>query len=167
VRAPRGPSAVGAGAWQDKFQDLDLRSVGGTGAGFRLRRTNRVSLEMFGGTSVNREVYRSAGNRITAEALTGQQTLLKLTDRLSVDERLVVYPNLSQRGEYRVSLDASATSRLISWLGWHFTVSHRFNSNPSAGKQRSDLLLTTGLRLSFGERREFTVDSGLQKLVRP
>jgi hypothetical protein len=35
------------------------------------------------------------------------------------------------------------------WLSWQLTVSDRFLSNPVFGRQRNDVLYTTGLRLRF------------------
>ena len=40
---------------------------------------------------------------------------------------------------------------LKKWLAWHVTASDRFLSNPLPGRQRNDLLLSTGLRLSFAK----------------
>jgi hypothetical protein len=40
---------------------------------------------------------------------------------------------------------------LKKWLGWHDTASDRFLSNPVQGRQRNDLLISTGFRLSFAK----------------
>ncbi len=62
-----------------------------------------------------------------------------------------MFPNLSEPGEYRVTGDASAVVRLNSWLSWQTTVSDRFITNPLLGVQKNDLLITTGIRVSFGK----------------
>jgi hypothetical protein len=37
------------------------------------------------------------------------------------------------------------------WLAWQVTASDRYLSNPLLGRQRNDLLLSTGFRLSFAK----------------
>ena len=64
---------------------------------------------------------------------------------------LVVYPNLSDLGEYRMTFDSTAVTRLNDWLSWQVTLSDRFLSNPGPGKRKNDLLFTTGLRLTLGD----------------
>jgi hypothetical protein len=56
-------------------------------------------------------------------------------------------------GEYRFSFDTTAVTRLSRSLGWQVTLSDRFNSNPIPGTKKNDLLLTTGLRVTLGGRR--------------
>jgi hypothetical protein len=54
------------------------------------------------------------------------------------------------RGTYRINFDAGATTKLKSWLGWQVTFSDRYISNPPLNLKGNDLLLSTGLRLTFG-----------------
>ena len=58
---------------------------------------------------------------------------------------------MSETGEFRLQFDTSLTSQLYQWLGWHVTVSDRFLSNPVPGREKNDVLLTTGVRVSFGK----------------
>jgi len=62
----------------------------------------------------------------------------------------VLLPNMSETGEYRFNFDAGAITHLNTWLGWTVTFSDRYISNPLAGIKSNDLLLSTGLRLTFG-----------------
>jgi hypothetical protein len=50
-----------------------------------------------------------------------------------------------------VNFDIGAVTALKKWLGWHVTASDRFLSNPVFGRQRNDLILSTGLRISFAK----------------
>lgn len=58
---------------------------------------------------------------------------------------------MSDLGEYRFQLDASAATKLKSWLSWQVTLSDRYLSNPLAGLKSNDAILSTGLRLTFGQ----------------
>lgn len=142
----------------DQRQQLDLRSVFGGGLGFQLRRSERTTLDLFAGGSLNREKFSPlaapAFVRRSGEALGGQELIFRLSPRVHFNQRLVVFPNLTDLGEYRLNLDAGATARLNAWLGWRFNVSNRYATNPTGGARKNDLLLTTGLRLSFGTPRE-------------
>ena len=50
----------------------------------------------------------------------------------------------------RVSIDAHAVTRLNSWLGWQASFGDLYVSNPPTGIKKNDLILSTGLRLTFG-----------------
>jgi hypothetical protein len=61
-----------------------------------------------------------------------------------------LFTNLSDTGSYRL-FDVGSSTVLKKWLGWHVTASDRFISNPVQGRQRNDLLISTGFRLSFAK----------------
>lgn len=150
----------------DELQQLDLRSVYGGGLGLALKRTPRTQFDLFGGGSFNQEDFAIDPRRRSGEVLAGEEFSHKLNGRLTFTERLVFYPNLSETGEYRVTFDSSLGGQLNSWLGWHLTLSDRYLSNPATGAQRNDLLLTTGLRFTFGKTREFSIDSRAPDLIK-
>lgn len=134
----------------DELQRLDLRWVLGGGLGWRPRKTPRTLLELFAGGSFNQEYFQQQPVRRTGEALAGEELSYKLMPRTTLRERLSLFPNLSEPGEYRVNLDASLETRLNHWLSWHLTLSNRFLSNPPPATQKNDLLVTTGIRIAFG-----------------
>jgi hypothetical protein len=76
---------------------------------------------------------------------------MKLGPRTTLSEQLSFFSNLSSVGDYRVTFDANATTKLKTWLGWQVTLSDRNISNPPLGLKGNDLLLSTGLRLTLGK----------------
>ena len=76
---------------------------------------------------------------------------MKLGARTTISEQLSFFPNLSSTGDYRVNFDATAVTKLNNWLGWQITFSDRYISDPPIGLKGNDLLLSTGLRLTFGK----------------
>lgn len=66
-----------------------------------------------------------------------------------VSLKVAVFSNLSDMGEYRRTFDASAITNVNKWLAWQVTGSGRYLSNPLSQVKNNDLLLTTGLRLTF------------------
>jgi len=74
----------------------------------------------------------------------------KLSSAFSIKERLEFYPNVSSLGDYRVVFDTAAITRISRFLSWQVALSDRYISNPILGLKGNNLLLTTGLRLTFG-----------------
>ncbi|MFQ5696309.1 MAG: YdiY family protein [Terriglobia bacterium] len=134
----------------DELQGLDLRTVLGGGVGWRLRESARTVFKVFTGGSFNQEFFENEPTRRSGEALLGEEVSHRLTDFLSLRERFQFFPNLSETGEFRATLDAGAEARLNDWLSWQITLSDRFLSNPPPGTEKNDLLTTTGIRLTFG-----------------
>jgi len=149
------------------LQHLDLRNALGAGLGYHLLKTKKTQFDVFGGGGFDQEYFASyvianpapppalitepSQSRRSAEVVTGETLSMKLGPRSTITEQLSVFPNLSNTGDYRITFDANATTKLNSWLGWQITFSDRKISNPPLGLKGNDLLLTTGLRLTFGK----------------
>ena len=152
---------------EDGLQHLDLRNVLGGGLGYHVIHNAKSQFDVFGGASFNQEYFGSyvtanpapppalitvaSQSRRSAEVVAGETLSSKLGPRTTFSEQLSFFPNLSSTGDYRVTFDASATTKLKSWLGWQVTFSDRYITNPPLGLKGNDLLLSTGLRLTFGK----------------
>ena len=152
---------------EDALQHLDLRNVIGGGLGYHIINTKKTQFDVFGGGSFNQEYFASytianpapppvllfepSQSRHSAEIVAGESLSTKLGPRTTVSEQLSFFPNLSSTGEYRVTFDANAVTKLKTWLGWQITFSDRYISDPPFGLKGNDLLLSTGLRLTFGK----------------
>ncbi len=152
---------------EDALQHLDLRNVIGGGLGYHVINTKKTQFDVFGGGSFNQEYFASytianpapppvllfepSQSRHSAEIVAGESLSTKLGPRTTVSEQLSFFPNLSSTGEYRVTFDANAVTKLKTWLGWQITLSDRYISDPPFGLKGNDLLLSTGLRLTFGK----------------
>ncbi len=140
----------------DEFQNLDLRMSLGGGLGYKAIKNDRTTLDVFGGGAYTKE-YFNAGtprSRSRGEVLAGEELTHKLSARWLLRERLVFFPNMSQRGEYRMQFDTSLSTNLNRWLAWQVTYSNRYLSNPPVvvpALKKSDSLLTTGLRFTFAK----------------
>lgn len=137
----------------NEIQLLDLRAVLGGGLGYYAVKNDRVQLQFFGGGSYNRESFSTGLKRNSAEILTGQDLSLRLSDRMMFKERFQFFPNMTESGEYRHTFDASLSTKITSWMNWSITASNRYLSNPVAGAKNNDLLLTTGVGISFSNLR--------------
>jgi putative salt-induced outer membrane protein len=133
----------------DQLQRLDLRSVGGAGFGRHVFATNRNTLDLFAGATANREIFSTGLRRITGEALLSEESSHKIGSFLTLQQKFALFPNLTERGDYRFATDSSAVTTLLKWLSWQVSVSNRYISNPVPGSGPNDLLISSGFRFNL------------------
>jgi putative salt-induced outer membrane protein YdiY len=134
----------------DQFQSLDLRFVPAGGAGYHFINTPTTALDLYLGASANQEFFSTGLNRTAFAMLVGQELDHRINGNMTLHERLFFYPE-PNGGNYRINFDTTAAATLRKWLSWQFTVSDRYLSNPLPGRKTNDILLTTGLRLTFAK----------------
>jgi putative salt-induced outer membrane protein YdiY len=135
----------------DKFQNLDLRFVMGGGAGYKAVKTEKLTLDVDAGANYDRENFANGLIRNFAELNFGDNLGYKVTSATSITQSFRMFNNLTTTGQYRLNFDLSAVTSIRKWLGFHVTASDRFLSNPVQGRQRNDVLLSTGFRLTFAK----------------
>lgn len=142
----------------DEFQHLDLRNVLGGGVGYHVIKTANTTFDVFGGADYEQEYFSpnppdtlTNTTRKTGEVVVGEELSAKLNSRTTFAEKVSFYPNVSDLGEYRFQFDASAATKLKTWLSWQVTYSDRYISNPLVGLKGNDQILSTGLRVTFGK----------------
>jgi len=138
----------------DRFQNLDLRFVFGSGLGFVAHQSERARLDLLAGIAYNHEKFAPAApaaafSRNSAEAYFGDQWTYAFSKDTTIVQSFRMFPNLSDTGSYRMNFDLGANTRIFKWLIWNLAVSDRFLSNPVPGRQKNDLLYTTGIGVSF------------------
>ncbi|MGD9951520.1 MAG: YdiY family protein [Burkholderiales bacterium] len=143
---------VGYDLEKDKLADLKWRHSPSIGAGLHLRKTETFTFDVFAGYAHNREELYSGEKRGFDEALFGEETTHKLGAEASFRQRFVLYPNLSDSGEYRAVFDAGVLAPLVD--RWNLTVNYsvRYQSNPPPGIEKRDTLLFTGLQYKWGPK---------------
>ena len=135
--------------FNDRFQDLDLRTVLGAGGGRHAIKNAHTSLDLLIGGTFNRESFTTF-NRSSAEVLLGETFTHKFLASSTFNEALFFYPNLTSTGDFRSTFSLGLVTRLTKILSWQTSFNDYYLSNPVPGKKTNDLLLSTGLRLTFG-----------------
>jgi putative salt-induced outer membrane protein len=141
----------------DEFQHLDLRNVLGGGLGYHVIKRKTTTFDLFGGGDFEQEYFSATAafptglTRKTGEVLAGEELNMKLNERFALTEKVSLFPNISDSGQYRFQFDATAATKLKTWLSWQITFSDRYLTNPLPGLKTNDALLSTGVRLSFGK----------------
>jgi len=133
----------------DQFQDLDLRFSPAGGGGVHMINTERTQFDAQLGAALNREFFTTGLHRTSGEILLGEEFNRKLFANSSFQEKLILYPNVSDSGNYRMNFDTSVSTAVRKWFSWQASFSDRYLSNPVVGRKKNDVLFTTGVRLSF------------------
>ena len=139
---------VGADFQTDALQDLNLRSVFSGGLGLHIIKNDRTTLDLLGGGNYTRENYSTLRRNVAALTI-GEEFQHKLGATTVLTQKLYGYPGLSEAGEFRTTFNFGTVTKLNKWLGWQNAFGDIYVSNPPAGKRQNDILLTTGLNVSF------------------
>lgn len=135
----------------DQFQDLDLRSAIGGGLGWRIIRTDKHRWDFGAGSNWNREKFSTGLIRNSAEANFNEESYHELTKMLSFYQGFSIFPNLTDRGEYRFTARLGADLRINTHLSVTFRINNRFLSNPIEGNKKNDVLMSTGIQYTWAQ----------------
>ena len=145
--------AFGSGDFEhDAVQDLTLRSVFGAGLGLHAINTKKTSLDLLAGGAYTRENYVDpANNNNFVSVELGETFSRTLNSATTFTEKAFVYPYFNSLGDYRATFDVGLATKLSRLLTWQVNLSERYVTNPPLGTKKNDLLLTTGLGVTFGK----------------
>ncbi len=135
----------------DQFQQLDLRNILGGGVGYHAVKTPHVAFDLSGGGAYDQAYYSTGVNLRNAALVAGEEFSYQFSKRSSFSEHLQFFPNMGSLGQYRATFDSTMTTRINSWINWQVTFGDQYVSNPIPGVKKNDILLTTGIRLTYGK----------------
>ena len=136
----------------DRQQDLDERLSPNGGLGYHLIASKVTTLDILGGIGYTYENYSTGMTNNIINATIGEELTHKFNATTSINERLYFYPYLNQNGNYRGTFDFGLASKFYHALTWNLNFGDIYNSHPVPGKKDNDLLLTTGLGITFGAK---------------
>ena len=139
------------------LQDLDLRTVVGGGFGWHALKQAKQQLDVFGGAVWTHENYSAVGKNAAetnsfAAMDFGQQYSRKLGASTTFTEQAYIFPNLKDTNQFRTTLNSGLSTRINSFLTWQTSFSDVYVTDPQAGTKGNDILLTTGLGISFTKK---------------
>src|ERR1700741_4627321 len=153
----------------NQLQNLNLRQVYGGGFGYHVIKSGRNVFDVFGGFTYYPDAFGSyttanpapppatifvpAATQNSAEALVGEEFDSHLSKRSLFTERFSFYPNLTHTGQYRLQFDSNLSTQLKGRLSWQLTFSDHYISYPPIGLLGNDILLSTGLRVTWGKAK--------------
>lgn len=150
--------AFGLGDYlRDKPANLEVRLSAAGGLGYKLIDTEAHKFDVFGGLGYSYDRYfetrvvagapRSSYGH--AEVLLGEESNHRLTETTTFKQKLVVYPNLDETGEYRAEFDVGVAVAINRTMNLTAGVNYRYNSDPGAGVEKSDVLFLTGVSVKL------------------
>ena len=144
----------------DQLQQLTLQSIYSGGLGWHAIARPNTTLDVFAGINHTREMYSATASSVVTSSLdrnlpgitAGEDFTHKFGGTSTLTENFTFYPDLSDISQYRFSLDAGWLTKFNKWLGWQISAADRYITNPPIlGAKSNDLILSTGLNLSFGQ----------------
>jgi putative salt-induced outer membrane protein len=138
----------------NQLQDLNLRQIYSGGLGVHVIKQTATTFDVLLGANYTRESYSAstialAQQRNVAGVTLGEDFMHKFWKTNTFTEQFNFYPDLSNTGQYRFTLDTTLANKLYKWLSWQTTGSDVFVSDPIPGVKKNDLILTTGLNIAF------------------
>ena len=141
---------VAADFFSDALQGLNLRSVFGGGVGYHAIKTKPTTLDFLGGVNYTRESYTTLSRNLAALTL-GEELMHVLGKSTVLNQRLYFFPDMNSAGDFRGTFDFATVTKINKHFGWQNSFSDVYVTNPPLGKRQNDIILTTGLNLSFGQ----------------
>jgi len=165
--SPRVFGFVSGDFFSNELQDLDLRSILGGGAGLHAIKTPTTTLDLLVGANYTHENF--SGIPITnptpppatltyshsenlAALTVGDAFMHKLGKNTVFTQGFLLYPDLSDTGQFRGTVNLGLVVKLNKWLGWQLSFADIFDTNPPAATpaiERNDVQFATGLNISF------------------
>jgi putative salt-induced outer membrane protein YdiY len=151
------------------LQYLDLRQVYTGGFGWHAIKNDATALNILGGINYTHETYSNGAevpptppsttptgvfesygvtNRFAAASLSEELTQ-KLGKSTVITQNMGFFPDLQQSGTYRATFNLGTVTKINAHFGWQNQFGNIYVSNPPVGTKRDDVLLTTGLNISF------------------
>jgi len=151
---------VSADFQTDALQELNLRSILGSGLGVHIINSKQTTLDLLAGLNYTHESYGAIPATATVPAqapiirnlaaiILGEEFMYKLGSSTVLAEKGYFFPDLTQTGEYRATFNIGTITKISKWLAWQNALGDIYVTNPPLGKQKNDLLLTTGLNVTF------------------
>jgi putative salt-induced outer membrane protein YdiY len=141
---------VAADFFSDALQGLNIRAAEGGGLGFHAIKNDSTTLDFLGGVNYTHENYTVFTRNFVALTM-GEDLTHKIGKSTVLSQDLNFFPDLNHTGEFRATFDFGTVTKITHRLGWQNSISDIYVTNPPAGKRQNDLVLTTGLNVSFGE----------------
>jgi len=153
----------GAGDFMSNaLQYLDLRQVYTGGFGFHAIKNDNTILDFLGGVNYTHETYSNGApipgtGAFTSYGLTNRFVALTLGEELNkklgkstvLTQSVDFYPDIQNTSDYRFTFTLGTVTKISKWFGWQNQFGDIYVSNPPVGAKKNDLLLTTGLNISF------------------
>ena len=154
--------AFGSGDFlSNGLQDLELRSTVSGGFGWHAFKDKNQFLDVTGGFAWTHENYSAvAGGETTTPASSNSFASLNIGEQYSrkfgassvLTEQANFFPDISDLGRIEFNVNSSFSTKIAKVFNWVTTFSDNYTSFPPAGTLNNDVILTTGLGVTFTKK---------------
>jgi putative salt-induced outer membrane protein YdiY len=143
------------------LQDLELRSTVSGGFGWHAFKDKNQFLDVTGGLAWTHESYSavasadttSVGSSDSFAALNfGEQYSRKFGASSVLTEQANFFPDISHLGRIEFNVNSSFSTKIAKVFNWVTTFSDNYTSFPPNGTLSNDVILTTGLGVTFTKK---------------
>ena len=142
---------------RDHPANIHLRQSEYAGIGYHVFRTSENSWDISGGVGYTEDRYvrptevggslRDSYGRV--EGVISESSTHTLTETTSLRQKIGVFPNLKNGGEYRVVFDAGLSVAINSSLSLTAGMTYRHDSDPGTGIKKGDAIYVTGIGVKW------------------
>jgi hypothetical protein len=130
-------------------EGLSLRQTYGGGSGYDVDLARRGTMSIFAGLTFVRERFAIGADRQSAQVLIGEKFRFRLAPRIRLDHAANAYPNITLPGQFHLDARTAVDIALTNRFALNTALIDLYLSNPSAGSQRNNFSLTTGITATF------------------
>ncbi len=134
----------------DHLQLLDERLSPSGGLGFHAIATKTTTLDFLGGLGYTYENYSTGLVNNFLNLTVGEEFAHNFNDKTAITENLYVFPYLNDLGNFHGNFNFGIASKFYKNLTWNVNFGDIYNSVPVVGLKNNDLVLTTGVGVTFG-----------------
>jgi hypothetical protein len=146
-------------------ENLYLSQTYGAGYGRDLLSGKRVKISVLGGVAFDNDKFVGTPASQYAEGLVGERVGIQFTHAVQFDNTFNLYPNLSNRGEYRFDTTSTLGFKLSSWLSANLGVVDFYISHIPSGSFTTVTTVGPGGVLTTrslpGQNNNLTVTAGI------
>ncbi len=142
---------------RDRPANIDGRHSAYGGFGRHLLRSEAHTWDAYIGLGYTEDRYVAAASVAgemrmrygRSEAVLSEASNHTLTGNTSFRQKIEIYPNLGERGEFRTLIDLGLAVAMTDRMQLTTGLLHRYNSDPGDGLKRSDVQFVTGVSVRF------------------
>ncbi|MDD2583148.1 MAG: DUF481 domain-containing protein [Desulfuromonadaceae bacterium] len=140
---------LGVELLNDKFKDLNLRTIVGPGVGYQVWDEPRKALALEAGLTYFSEDLKSANDKHWISARLAANYRYKITETIVFTNNFVLYPSLENMSDFSLRNEAAIATSLGS--GWSMKLANilEYDNAPAVGIKKTDSNFLLGLQYAF------------------
>lgn len=140
---------LGVDILSDTFQDLNVRTIAGPGAGYQIWDDPKKALAFEAGFSIFSEDHKNGEDVGYITARIAANFRYKITDTMMLTNNLILFPGIESISDFHLRNEAAVSTTIGS--GWALKLANtiEYNNSPEAGIHETDSNFVIGLQYLF------------------